>query len=94
MEKIGWLQFLFEDPLDAVEVGAGHDDVQIVVPWDETLVTDGSQKRAVEEKVAQAVFLASPVKDFKHVEHALPEFLSVFVNEEVAPGFRFEKMFA
>ena len=53
---------------EALEVPAGHGDIDIVVPGDEALVADGSQKGAIHRKIAQPVTLADVEKHLQDGE--------------------------
>lgn len=49
---------------ELVVVGAGHGDVHIIVPWDESPVTHGTEKGSCENVVTQIVLTAGLVDSF------------------------------
>lgn len=49
-------------------VGTGHHDVDVIIPGDEALMADGTEKGASTEGVTEVVLLAEVGKDIEHAE--------------------------
>ena len=55
-------------------VWAGHPNVNVIIPGDESFVTDGAQQRSVGQIIPEPFFFAEPLHILQDIHHMDAEF--------------------
>ena len=80
-------QFLFGDALKFFVVGSEHDDVDVVVPRNETFVSHRAQKRAAYRVPTNVVLFADASDFLNQTDFYVPQFFSLAGDEKTAAHF-------
>ena len=82
-------RYIAPDLVKSLVIRSGHEDVQIVVPRDESAVAQRAQARPAACPIAQAVFLTDHDEVFQNIEHLILQISnskSIVFNHVVSPG--------